>query len=408
MPDKCPICFSDIGTPSPNDFIWTDDPIFSTPAPSIINNITDPPSLITYEQYLGFTRIKAQHIKELQDNRRQIETDLGLTHTVFSPIDTDNFFQNMETYVYELRTSTENILSAIGMTKEEYFNYDKDGNDMRPGNHQLDWTDIPFPVYNLRQYQSKSAHIEDLRHFIQLLWLEKYTVTPEQTFYETIQSILISEVPSILTNHPFIGDKGNWRIFESLLFTRNLDDGIVDYTHSAKAILDDTELSRKIQIKANIIGTLTTHISGGTGATLAIAPSLNYIDNIDFDFIDRTYCSFEGLTNIIQSGSASSFGSRINITIEFDDSTYITYTYGFGINSIIPDYTLTLSEINNFNRSLYNDYINKGYSFSEGLKILHISFNINSVMVLNFPSNLSHSITNEFTVDNIKFYQQSV
>lgn len=179
MVDKCPICFSDIGDANPVDFMWTDDPILTTPAPSV--------GIITYDDYKGFTQLKAKHIRELQQNRRQLEINLSITPTNFSFIDEDNFFQNIETFIYELRISTENILSSLGLTKDEYFNYDKNGSDMRPGNHQIDWTDIPFPVYKLSQFQSKAKHIEDLRHFIQVQremerWginFEEGTIEPE-------------------------------------------------------------------------------------------------------------------------------------------------------------------------------------------------------------------------------------
>lgn len=180
MADKCPICFSDIGT-------WTDDPILTTnPAPSIINYMTNPNILITYEEYKGFTQLKAQHIKELQDNRRQLETDLVIIPlTAFSVVDTTNLFQNMETYIYELRVSTEKILTEVGMAKDTYFNYDEDGNDMRVGNHQVDWTDIPFPVGYLRQFQSKAAHIEDLRHFIEEGYFKENWELSVPTVYTT-------------------------------------------------------------------------------------------------------------------------------------------------------------------------------------------------------------------------------
>jgi hypothetical protein len=159
----CPICFSDLGTPSYADFQWTDDPIFTTPT-------------LSTAQYVGFTRMKAQHIKELQQNRNQLETNLGLTLTVFTPMDVSNLFQNWDKYILELRQSTEALLTAVGMTKETYFNYDKNGTDMNPGNHQLDWIDVvDLTNHNLCHFQSKGRHIEDLRHFIQTIWQETWS-----------------------------------------------------------------------------------------------------------------------------------------------------------------------------------------------------------------------------------------
>ena len=336
MPDKCPICFSDIGTPSPNDFIWTDDPIFSTPAPSIINNITDPPSLITYEQYLGFTRIKAQHIKELQDNRRQIETDLGLTHTVFSPIDTDNFFQNMETYVYELRTSTENILSAIGMTKEEYFNYDKDGNDMRPGNHQLDWIDIPFPVYNLRQYQSKSAHIEDLRHFIQVLWQETWENSTPATY---------------ITNSSFEGDQHKiWNVnLNNTAFGSFIQ---INSIKSLKINSRPTDLSG-----GEPIGYVNWNSFGLTKKRLPVNGNL-YFEIIDINITQKT-------TPSPSSYSLDCVRININVATYFDGQIYpLTYYFNTNADFKSPPFSILFYELlkgdlipGNFVYSLYDDLI---------------------------------------------------
>lgn len=234
MADKCPICFSDIGTPTAGNFIWTDDPILTNPAPSV--------GVIVYEDYKGFTQLKAQHIKELQDNRKQIESDLGITPlTEFSVIDVDNLFQNIETYIYELRNSTEKILNFVGMTKDDYFNYDKDGNDMRPGNHQVDWTDIPFPVYKLSQFQSKAQHIEDLRHWIQITgWYEDWSVTPVGFYNDYIVPGKFQQW--YLNGYVEIYDSTRLRTPQYTLIRIRLDTPNINKTisHSSKIISDSS------------------------------------------------------------------------------------------------------------------------------------------------------------------------
>jgi hypothetical protein len=108
-----------------------------------------------------------------------------------------------------LRVSTEKILTSVGMTKDDYFNYDKDGVDMRPGNHQIDWSDVPFPVYSLHQFQSKAAHIEELRHYIEILWKERwntwegvpYTVVNNTWFKGDLGSVAwLAPIYSSITN----------------------------------------------------------------------------------------------------------------------------------------------------------------------------------------------------------------
>jgi hypothetical protein len=51
------------------------------------------------------------------------------------------------------------------LTYDDYFNYDEEGNDMRPGNHQEDWND---PNLEANHFQCRAIHIEDLRHYIEL------------------------------------------------------------------------------------------------------------------------------------------------------------------------------------------------------------------------------------------------
>ena len=150
MAEKCPICFRTLGT-------WTDDPIYANP------------SLSDY-RYLGFTTFKTTHIEELQNDRHQLETDLGLSLTPFSPINDSGIFQDLLKYIIELRQSTEQILIAVGMTKYDYFNYDEDGTYM--GTTQQDWTDVSLEA---DKFQFKGKHIEDLRHPIQTYWEETWT-----------------------------------------------------------------------------------------------------------------------------------------------------------------------------------------------------------------------------------------
>jgi len=140
---KCPLCFSEIGT-------WTDDPILTPDGVAGIN-------------YKGFTYMKLIHITELQNERIQQEIDAGIPEgerTVFSPVVINKDFYRH--HIEELRESTEKILNKTGQTKDEYFNYDEDGEEHNIGNHQTDWIDVDLTGIKW----IKARHIEDLRHYL--------------------------------------------------------------------------------------------------------------------------------------------------------------------------------------------------------------------------------------------------
>ena len=141
---NCPICGRHI-----NEF--SNDPLLATPS-------------LSTDEFKGFTQLIRTHIEELQTERHQQEIDNGITPlTVFSPINNSGFFQNIKQYILELRSSTQKILDATGMSLHDFLSTDEDGNPMTSKD---DWTDS-----NLEEikYQCKAIHIEDLRHFISIV-----------------------------------------------------------------------------------------------------------------------------------------------------------------------------------------------------------------------------------------------
>jgi hypothetical protein len=133
----CPVCFSEIGT-------WIDDPILCTP------------SLSTLE-YEGYTIIKPSiHITEIQENINELEEEAGLSLTSFTPCT----WKLLGIHIKEIRTAIERLLGFYESDKDTYFNYDAEGNDMRPGDHQLDWTEEIID----NQTIIRASHIEELRH----------------------------------------------------------------------------------------------------------------------------------------------------------------------------------------------------------------------------------------------------
>jgi len=152
---QCPYCFSKTDVPvNAEEYVWSDDPTFVI-GKSIM------------KQYQGILQIKPSHIVELQNNRKILEKELGIEPlTEFTEINNNNFYQILTKCIIELRTSTEGILDTVGMTKEEYFNYDE--NEDLKGIGQLDWTDS----LTENNIQMKALHIEDLRHYIRSAMLE--------------------------------------------------------------------------------------------------------------------------------------------------------------------------------------------------------------------------------------------
>jgi len=148
---RCPRCFSKLDPPS-----YIDDPIRT-------------PKGQAGENYKGVTYIKPIHITELQDLRKEQEISVGIPigkRTTFTKINTNvsRFIDMYKSHILELRESTEKILEITGQTKEQYFNYDEEGNEYNENNHQLDWHD-PNLETRKRVY-IKAVHIEDLRHYL--------------------------------------------------------------------------------------------------------------------------------------------------------------------------------------------------------------------------------------------------
>ena len=150
---NCPVCGRHIGE-------FTNDPILVIPS-------------LSTDQYKGYTVLLAKHIEELQYERQQQEVQYGVSpFTTFSPVNIINFFQNIKQYILELRTSTQKILDASGMTLQQFLSTDEDGNPMTS---KGDWTDSGLEEIS---YQCKAIHIEDLRHFISAV-----TPPPAGTFW---------------------------------------------------------------------------------------------------------------------------------------------------------------------------------------------------------------------------------
>jgi len=147
---RCPTCFTIIKT----EDSWTDDPILTK------NGLSG-------EDYKGFSQIKPEHIIEIQDSRRISEINAGipaLERTEFTKVkevDAPGFFVPDKKHIRELRESTEKVLNALGLSLDDYFNYDEDGTEYNIGEHQTNWY---TPDLDAWDGHVRAIHIEDLRH----------------------------------------------------------------------------------------------------------------------------------------------------------------------------------------------------------------------------------------------------
>jgi hypothetical protein len=99
----------------------------------------------------GLTFIKRQHILELQADRKSMEETLGLPLTEFSNLeDKKKKFRIHKKHISQLRLSTEQILTALGIDKTQYFNYIETGEEIEKYDKnnqrilQSDWTDVDW------------------------------------------------------------------------------------------------------------------------------------------------------------------------------------------------------------------------------------------------------------------------
>lgn len=181
----------DDGLPVPK---WSDDPILTT------DGFSGP-------IFIGETRKFADQIQEIQDERIQQEIDAGFNEsqkTAFSEIIPDES-RPLERQLIELRESTEKLLNIAGITLEEYFKVDANGQEaLEPGpkdTFKNEWTDIErgrpylhndntesgtFILPDSTEQQSpsvpantrmKAIHLEDLRRFLLRKWKEFWTNT---------------------------------------------------------------------------------------------------------------------------------------------------------------------------------------------------------------------------------------
>jgi len=172
---KCPYCFRNIISS-----VWHKDPIllpdgskykWANTEETILSIETD----IEQRIYKGIYQIGYQEVKEIQDVLKDLEeSNLPIgERTQFSPLNNSGYFQITGFHIKEMRDSVEKLLTQFGLDKISYFNTDESGLSItRPEGDKIEWTDPITEATDLKNFQVKWIHIEDLRHNIQSFWLE--------------------------------------------------------------------------------------------------------------------------------------------------------------------------------------------------------------------------------------------
>lgn len=178
------------GDPLP---FWSDDPVFT-------------PLGLSGDDYKGITIPKSIHITELQGYYTELEETIlsEENRTEFLIVDSKNILKHIN--IEQLRISIENLLFEQSLTLEDYFKYDRQGNEIETT--QTDWTDVnrinkvDLPVKGEEGYLDygyiagdtvpllptpvliRAIHIEELRIGIQIaiFWIEHWKTSKQKTY----------------------------------------------------------------------------------------------------------------------------------------------------------------------------------------------------------------------------------
>lgn len=357
MSGKCPICFSLIG-------YWEDDPILT-------------PEGLAGDEYKGLTYVDYRHIVRLMEQKRSDEIAAAVASAEKTDWDavewpvtyddspdgvdnTDLYSVNLE-HIQVLRNSTEKTLNALGISKYEYFNYDKEGNYM--GTNQVEWTDLDLSKIRF----VKSMHIEELRHLIYMGWAETYNKT---IGYPYGQLEVMPWLPyySIWTNRIFdhkwsISANGSYSAVDHNQGDASLGGGyeIIGDESNKKLKWSNWATARKADILWDwTLLSAFSEMKLTANSTLKTSGSWSYSgsNNIGNGYYTIIYIWF------------SNTGDTSLPTIHQGVIMYITVTPGLiGSMWTSPHKMKFLPDITNLNRNLYNDFVSIYGTPGENVKI---------------------------------------
>ncbi len=368
--ERCPVCLSLLG-------IWTDDPIKTQNG---LPGYVDPSE---QHLYSGFKFICRVHLEELQEARKQQEIDIGIPEnerTVFSSIPTGDpsYFHCTKQQIQELRDSTELILDELGISKEEYFNYDEEGQQIFfPGDfgYKIEWTapNLDNWIGNLT-----NLHIEDLRHPIMFGWRE--------TFNQTIG------YPLEMRDYWFF-NLTSWPTFDH----RWQEDG---YAERWSPSMAGGNCYWKWEIKGD---DENKYIQINESMNLLADTTNAYVNYYATPYYDINIPFYEGM-KFKTIGSFSNNGDyRISfrIAIKHKITGQVRYIHYLTSNYWTPSGYILVSDVTNLNREIYPDFENKYGVFDCSEWQL---YTINNYVVIDYDDSRGGTLTPslEVTLDLIK------
>lgn len=432
MVNRCPYCYRLLDT-------WINDPIL-LPNGAKYKFIDDTHLELVSDEaerfYKGFTSIGLEQIKELQDNRKELEEEL-LTiseRTEFTELNDTGNFQVNETHIKELRKSTEKLLDAVGLTKEDYFNYDEEGNEIiHPIGKKTEWIDpIDLDIYNPNNkladnFQIKAVHIEDLRHNIPIGFLEKWNKDFQivQSYAKVKLDPTSSFLPIVEYNNPlpiYLNPNTSiekWECVSSATLTwvtQTISTWILGSGFSEVLLIGD-EINK--QVKFHMVGSNTdmTPVYGSyawlRGLRSAISPfkgvfkiplKLKITTNLCVGFENLSY------TLPLEWDGNTVYGNVILIKVFITDLVgwltggYYTHTLFYflrPVDFVIPgkeNFATNCIGLTEFTRNLYNDFTS-AYGMIPANKYI-LDMEVHSSLSLGMAA--LGSWTQDVSLDNIK------
>ncbi len=349
---KCPYCFRTI---NPNT--WLKDPIFLPNGAKY--QWQDDTTLIEIPDiedriFKGFCQICEPEMQEIQDFLKQFEIDnIIIPLTTWSPLSLDGKFQITGKHIKEMRDSVEKILTNAGLTKTDYFNYDEEGNHIiHPLGDKIEWTDPITEVVDLKKFQVKAIHIEDLRHYIEVIYRLSYSFsasTPEwcNFIFHNPKLFIFSgvQVPVNYFSASGAVDVQNYQGSHcSLQMFGTSDTNSIDLINYV-TLYDAGALNQGGRRFTDHIGLVEEIFHGWGNGHLIVA---------------NTHCKFTSILNVTTTGRPPI--NKVEIGVNTTSGNLI-YNYqegrttGFGWDSTDGVFYLTEIQMETFDRNLYTDYI---------------------------------------------------
>jgi len=356
---KCPYCFRPIGR-------WHKDPIrLPNGCPNVWVSETETTREYRLDQrfYKGFDQITEPEIQEIQDFLKQTEIANSITPlTIWSPLNTLGKFQITGKHIKEMRDSVEKLLTKFGLTKTDYFNYDEEGNLITQyGGGKVEWTDPITNAIDLKKFQVKYIHIEDLRHYIQTFWQETWAGA------HTIGTSSIVLPPGegyVIVNPALYGDD-NWWTQMFINLPEYATQGGIGGSTSAEIVCSNNFGYNSFVERSHTTASIDT-FTASSGLEIEdyipygiLTPNTNFIiDNLICTIYTKLYGSTWAVSPFPYPISA------LNIKISFASGKAIKYIFGT-TNLYFPPYIPTYPSIvisatsfsGIFQRNIYNDFL---------------------------------------------------